>query len=134
MELITIAALSSLLAPFFTKAGETLATESVKLALEKRQDIKDSFVKLFKPDEIITLGLNEEKNPEDITALAEANPETFDAVNKKIADNGELLERLLEVIKNQSGDKPAGVTINAEKIGQVVSGDNHTFEEQTFNF
>src|SRR5215213_7097971 len=112
MEPITMTALAVILAPFFQKAGETLATESVKLALEKRQDIKEGFVNLFKRDEIITLGLNEEKSPEEVTALVKANPETAEAVTKKIEANPDLLNQLLEIIKEQSGKDSSNITFN----------------------
>ena len=83
MDPVSVTTLAAFLAPFFTKAGETLATESVKLALEKRQDIKDKFVNLFKPEEIIKLGLNDEQSPEEVTALVKANPEINEEVTKK---------------------------------------------------
>ena len=48
MEPITLTIVAILLAPFFTEAGKTLAVESVKLALEKRQDIKDKVIMRIK--------------------------------------------------------------------------------------
>ena len=131
MELVTITALAGILAPFFQKAGETLSTESVKLALEKRQDLKDSFVNLFKSDEIITLGLNEETSPEQITALVNANPETAEAVTKRIEANPDLLNQLLEIIKHQSGKDSSNITINAKNI---ATAGNVTIQNQTNNF
>jgi hypothetical protein len=131
MEPITMTALAVILAPFFQKAGETLATESVKLALEKRQDIKEGFVNLFKRDEIITLGLNDEKSPEEITALVKANPETAEAVTRKIEANPDLLNELLEIIKQQSGKDSSNITINAKNI---AAAGNVTIQNQTNNF
>ena len=131
MELVTLTALASFLAPFFTKAGETLATESVKLALEKRQDITDGFVNLFKRDEIITLGLYEDKSPEEITASVKANPEVAEAVTKKIEANPELLNQLLEIIKQQAGSEASNITINAKNI---AAAGNVTIQNQTNDF
>jgi hypothetical protein len=131
MEPITMTALAAVLAPFFSKAGETLATESVKLALEKRQDIKDGFVNLFKRDEIITLGLNEETSPEQITSLVKANPETAEAVTKRIEASPDLLNQLLEIIKQQSGNDSSNITINAKNI---AAAGNVTIQNQTNNF
>ena len=131
MEPVSIAALAVFLAPFFTKAGETLATESVKLALEKRQDIKDKFVNLFKREEIIKLGLNEEQSPEEVTALIEANPEVAGEVTKKIESNPDLLKELLEIIKQQAGKDSSNITINAKNI---AAAGNVTIENQTNTF
>ncbi|HEX8736111.1 MAG TPA: hypothetical protein VF721_12360, partial [Pyrinomonadaceae bacterium] len=103
MEPITLTALAVFLAPFFTKAGETLAVESVKLALEKKQDIKDRFLALFQRDEFISLGLNEQQSPEEVKALISAKPEVAEEVQKKFEANPDLLKELLEIIKQQAG-------------------------------
>lgn len=102
MEPVTLAILAVFLAPFFQEAGKTLAAESVKLALEKRQDIKNSLVNLFKP-EIISLGLNENQTPEEVKALLNAKPEIEDTVQQKIKSNSELLEELANVLSKHQG-------------------------------
>lgn len=100
MELTTLAVI---LAPFFTKAGETLAVESVKLALEKRQDIKDKFLGLFKGDEIISLGLNEQQSPEEVKAAIDAKPEVAGEIQKKLEANQDLLNELAKFLSKQEG-------------------------------
>ncbi|MCD9186325.1 MAG: hypothetical protein LUM44_07815 [Pyrinomonadaceae bacterium] len=103
MEVISIASLAAFLSPFFVKAGETLSTETVKLALEKRQDIKDGFVNLFKPEEIITLGLNEDRKPEEVLELVKSNSEVAKEVERKIKDNSELLNELAIILSKNEG-------------------------------
>ena len=95
--------LATILAPLFQEAGKTLAVESVKLALEKRQDIKDKFVNLFKRDEIISLGLNESQNPEEVKALIAAKPDLVEECRKKIESNPSLLDELAKVLSRQEG-------------------------------
>jgi hypothetical protein len=129
--IITTTALASFLSLLFTEGGKTLATESVKLALEKRPDIKDGFVNLFKRDEIITLGLNEEKSPEEVTALLKANPEVAGTVAKTIEGNSDLLNQLLEIIKEQSGKDSSNITINAKNI---AAAGTVTIQNQTNTF
>lgn len=102
-ETITLTALAVLLAPYLKEAGKTLATETIKLALEKRGDIKDAFVELFKPNEITTLGLNEQQTPENIKKLQQENPEITKEVQKKIEENRELLEELANFLSKQEG-------------------------------
>lgn len=102
MEPITSATLAAFLALFFQEAGKTLAVESVKLALEKRQDIKNSLANLFKP-EIISLGLNENQTSEEVKALLNAKPEIEDTVQQKIKSNSKLLEELANVLSKHQG-------------------------------
>lgn len=101
--IITTTALASFLSLLFTEGGKTLATESVKLALQNRQDIKDGFVNLFKHDEIITLGLNEEKSPEQVKELLEANPEIAQEIDQRVKDNSELLDQLAKILSKHEG-------------------------------
>jgi|GEM_PF-6949629 len=96
-------ALATLLTTVFTEAGKTLAVESVKLALEKRKDIKNSFLNLFKPEEFISLGLNENQNPEQVKALLESNTEAAKSVKSKIESNRDLLDELAKVLSQQEG-------------------------------
>lgn len=123
--------LAALLAPFFQEAGKTLAVESVKLALEKRQDIKDRFLGLFKPDEFISLGLNENQNPEQAKALIAANSEVAGKIQKRVESNPELLEELLEIIKQQAGKDSSQIIINAKNI---AAAGNVYIQNQTNNF
>jgi len=120
---ITVAAVATLLAPYFLKAGETVAVESVKLALEKREDIKDSFINLFKQEEFISLGLDEYQNPEEVKALLEAETPAAETVRQKIESNRALIDELAKVLSQQEK-----VTINAKNIGAagVVTIDNQT--------
>lgn len=129
--IITTTALASFLSLLFTEGGKTLAVEGVKLALEKRDDIKNGFVNLFKGNEIIKLGLDEEKNPEQITALLKANPEIAETVTKKVEANEDLLNQLLEIIKEQSGNNSSNITFNAKNI---AAAGNVTIQNQTNNF
>lgn len=94
MEPISTTALAAFLSLLFTEGGKALAVESVKLALKKRQDIKDGFVNLFKPEEIILLGLNEEQSPAEVSALVKANPEVVAEIDKRIEANIELVTAL----------------------------------------
>ncbi len=103
MEPISTTALAAFLSLLFTEGGKTLAVESVKLALEKRQDIKDGFVSLFKPEEIIQLRLNEEQSPEDISALVKANPKVMAEIDERINANIELVKELEKFLSKQEG-------------------------------
>jgi hypothetical protein len=102
---ITVAAVATLLAPYFLKAGETLAVESVKLALEKREDIKNSFLNLFKQEEFISLGLSENQKPEEVKALLEAETPAAETVRQKIESNRALIDELAKVLSQQEGRK-----------------------------
>lgn len=123
--------LAALLAPLFLEGSKTLAVESVKLALEKRQDIKDKFVNLFKHDEIISLGLNEPQNPEEAKALIAANSEVAEEAQKKLESHPELLKELLEIIKQQAGKDSSQIIINAKNI---AAAGNVNIQNQTNNF
>lgn len=116
MEPITLTALATLLTPFFNEAGKTLAVESVKLALEKRQGIANSFLNLFKPEEFISLGLSENQEPEQVKALLEADNEAAKSVKSKIESNRELLDELARVLS-----KHEGRTINADNYFENVN-------------
>lgn len=98
-----LTALATFLAPFFQEAGKTLTVESVKLALEKRQDIKDKFLGLFRHDEFISLGLNENQTPEEVKALVAANPEAAAEIRKKIESNQDLLDELAKILSKNEG-------------------------------
>ncbi len=102
MELITVSAVAAFLAPFFTEAGKTLAVESVKLALEKRHDIKDKIIDVFRP-EITSLNLKDTQSPEQVKALIEAKSEVKAEINKKIKMNSDLLDELTKILSKQEG-------------------------------
>ncbi len=103
MEPITLATLAVFLAPYLQEAGKTLAVETVKLALENRQDIKDKFLNLFKRDEILSLGLNEPQSTEEVKALIAAKPEAKEEIQKIIESNQDLLDELAKAISKQEG-------------------------------
>ena len=100
METITLATVLTLLAPFATEAGKTLAVETVKLALEKRKDIKDKLTEIFKP-EFISLNLNDNQSSDDVNALIEAKPDVKVTIQNKIESNSELLNELAQVLSKQ---------------------------------
>jgi hypothetical protein len=91
--------LETLLATLFTKAGETLTAETIKLALEHRKDIKDKFLNLFNRDELISLGLNENQTPEEVKALINEKPE----IKNKLDENQDLLDELAKALSKQEG-------------------------------
>lgn len=103
MESISMTGLAAFLSLLFTEGGKTLAVESVKLALEKRQDIKDGFVSLFKPEEIIQLKLNEEQSHAEVSALVEANPKVMAEIDERIKANTALVKKLEEFLSKQEG-------------------------------
>jgi hypothetical protein len=121
MEPITLTVLAMLLTPYFQKAGEKLSEKTVELALEKREDIKESFLNLFKGDEIISLDLNKREPIEQAKALLEAKPEIELEVRQKVESNQILLGKLLAIIKEQVGTESSQITINAKNIGQVIN-------------
>ena len=130
MEPITLAAVAAFVAPFFTEAGKTLAVESVKLALEKRQDIKDKIIDVFRP-ELISLNLNDNQKPEEVKALIETKPDVAAQIQNKIESNPDLLKELLEIIKRQAGKDSSQIIINAKNI---AAAGNVTIQNQTNNF
>ncbi|HEX9928976.1 MAG TPA: hypothetical protein VGB02_10620 [Pyrinomonadaceae bacterium] len=131
MEPITLTALATLLAPFFTEAGKTLAVESVKLALEKRHDIADSFLSLFKPEEFISLELNENQEPERVKALLESDNEAAAQLRQKIEAKQDLMSELRKIIESETGKNVSQVNINAKNIG---AAGNVNIENQTNTF
>lgn len=120
MDSITLGAVAAFLAPFFIEAGKTLTVESVKLALEKRQDIKDKAIEIFRP-ELTLLNLNDAQSSEEVKALIEAKPQVAAEIQKKIESNPDLLKALLEIIKQQAGGDSSQITINAKNVGQVIN-------------
>lgn len=131
MAPITLTALATLLTPFFTEAGKTLAVESVKLALEKRKDIADSFLDLFKPEEFISLGLNENQEPEQVKALLESDNEAAAKVRQKIEAKEDLMSELRKIIEAETGKNVSQVNITAKNIG---AAGNVNIENQNITF
>ncbi len=129
MEPVTLGTLATFLAPLFLEGGKTLAVESVKLALANRNDIKDKIIDVFRP-EIISLNLNEEQKPEEVRALVESKPEIAEAVRSKLEANPDLLTKLLEIIKQQTGNESSQITI----AKNIAASGNVTIHNQTNNF
>jgi Tfp pilus assembly protein PilN len=102
MEPITLTAVALFLTPFFTEAGKTLAVESVKLALEKRQDIKDKIIDVCRP-EFTSLNLNDVQSLEEVKALIEAKPDVAAKIQNKIEANSDLLDELAKILSKQEG-------------------------------
>lgn len=128
MEPITTTAVATFLGACLYKAGETLSEKTIETVFENKQELADNFKGLFR-QEIITLGLNEAATPAEITQQLEAKPEITAQALQKLTDNPKLLEDLNEQLKK----KPGGMTINAEKIGQVIK-ENYGTINQTLNF
>ncbi len=128
--ILTTEAISGFLSQIFMEGSKTLAVETVKLALEKRNDIKDKIVELLKP-EFISLNLNEAQTSETVKGLLEAKPDIAETIQKKIEANPDLLNELLEVIKQQAGNNSTQIIINAKNI---AAAGNVTIQNQTNNF
>ena len=128
MEPITTITVTAFLIACLYKAGETLSEKAIETVFENKQELADSFKGLFS-QEIITLGLNEATTPAQVIKQLEAKPEVTAQALQKLTDNPNLLEELNEQLKKE----PGGMTINAEKIGQVIK-ENYGTINQTLNF
>ncbi len=128
MEPFTTIAVATFLKVCLDKAGETFTEKMIETAFNNKQGLADSFKGLFR-QEITTLGLNEAATPAEITKQLEAKPEITVQALQKLTDNPNLLEELNEQLKKE----PGGMTINAEKIGQVIK-ENYGTINQTLNF
>jgi uncharacterized protein YneF (UPF0154 family) len=115
VEIITTTAIATFLGVCLSKAGEKFSEKAIETVFENKKDIADGFMGLFK-EEIITLGLNDSSTPADIENQLEAKPEVAVQALKKLSENPELVADLNRHLKEQFG----GMTISAEKIGQVV--------------
>ena len=127
---LTAAAITGFLALLFQESSKTLAVESVKLALEKRHDIKNKVVEFFGP-EFTLLNLSEAQTSEEVRALLEAKPNIAETIQKKVESNPDLFNELLEIIKQQAGNNSSQIIINAKNIaaaGTVI------IQNQTNNF
>ncbi len=123
---VTLICLATLLSPYFFEVGKTITAESVKLALEKREDIKNAFLNIFQPEEFISLGLSEYQKPEEVKALLEADTPTAGAIRRKIESNRALIDELAKILSQQEG-----ITITAKNI---AAAGNVTITNQTNNF
>ena len=128
MEPITTIAVAAFLKVCLDKAGETFTEKMIETAFKNKQGLADSFKGLFR-QEIITLGLNEAATPAQVIKQLEAKPEVTAQALQKLIDNPKLLEDLNEQLKKET----SGITINAEKIGQVIK-ENYGTINQTLNF
>lgn len=120
MEPISLTAIAIFLAPFFKKAGDTVAEKTIETLFEARKDLAEKFTGLFKP-EIISLGLSDTASTPEITARLETKPELKEAVTNKIASNQQLLEELVEAFRQIPRSDFEGITINAKNIGQIIN-------------
>jgi len=126
--IITTTTIAAFLGACLYKAGETLSEKTIEAVFEHKQELAHSFKGLF-TQEIITLGLNEAATATEVIQQLEAKPEITAQALQKLTDNLILLEDLNEQLKKEMG----GMTINAEKIGQVIK-ENYGTINQTLNF
>jgi hypothetical protein len=127
MEPITLTALAVFLSPYLVKAGEKIAEKTVEVLFESRKGLAEKFTGLFH-QEITTLGLNDAATMEEVTEKLEARPEVKEEVRKKLESNPDLLNELAEAAKS------AGITINAQNIGQVINNPTGPItQNNTFN-
>ncbi len=115
MEPITITAVAAFLGACLYKAGEKISEKTIENVFENKEELADRFTGLFR-DDIITLGLREATTSAEVQQQLEAKPEIATQALKKLNENPKLLEDFNEKLKEQTG----GMTINAEKIGQVI--------------
>jgi len=114
-----LTALAAFVAPFLMKAGEKVTEKTVETLFDSRKELVERFHGLFKT-EIISLGLNDsETTASEVTKRLEAKPEVKESVNKKIADNPDILNELIEAFRQMPDAEYEGITINAQKIAQI---------------
>lgn len=119
MAALALTALAAFVAPFLMKAGEKITEKTVEALFDSRKELAEKFQGLFKT-EIISLGLNNaEPTAVEVTKRLEEKPEVKESVNKKIADNQDLLDELVEAFRQMPDAEYEGITINAQKIAQV---------------
>jgi hypothetical protein len=124
MALITLATLSTFLGACLTKAGEKFNEKFIETLFEHKKDLAEGFMGLFK-QEIITLGLNDSATPEEVQTQLDANPQLTAQIQKKLAENTELVLALREQVHNF----PGGITITAKTVGQVVNKNEGTITQ-----
>ena len=99
---LTLTALGVFLAPYLEVAGKKVAEKAVEALFDSRKDLAENFRGLFH-QEIITLGLNDSATTEEVVKQLEAKPEVKAEIEKKIADNQDLLDKLAEALSKQEG-------------------------------
>lgn len=119
MEPITLTALAIFLAPYLQKAGEKVAEKTVETLFESHEKLADTFSRLFH-QEIITLGLNDSATTEEVVKQLEAKPEVKAEIEKKIADNQDLLDKLAEALSKQEGGRVIHTKTYIENAGDVT--------------
>jgi len=125
-------AINAFLLPFLQKGGEKLVEKSVELAFDSRRDLLDKFRSIFH-DEIVTLNLDQSSSEDEISSILAKRPEVLRAIESKVAQNENLLSELVEVINQSAHETGASVTINANKIGQVVNSPQSTVVQHIEN-
>lgn len=128
MEPISLATVAAFLGACLYKAGEKISEKTIETIFNNKKDIANNFTELFR-DEIITLGLSDAATPAEIQQQLEANREVATQALEKLKNNPTLLEDLNENLQKENN----GMTIHAEKIGQVVEEMRGNIT-QTFNF
>lgn len=114
MDPITLTALGVFLAPYLHKAGEKVAEKTVEALFASREELAEKFKGLFH-QEIITLGLTDSTTAEEVTQKLGGKPEIKADIDKKLADNKDLVDEL------EKAFKPMGITIIAKNIGAVIN-------------
>jgi len=115
-----IPAIAVFLSPYLHKAGEKVAEKTVETLFDLRADLADKFTGFFKP-EIISLGLSDHTSSEEVTKRLNAQPEVKGAVDKKIADNQDMLNELVNAFQQLPQQEFRGISINAKNIGSVIN-------------
>lgn len=126
--IITTISIASFLAGCLLKAGEKVSEKTIETVFEHKKELLESFSGLFK-QELITLGLSDNASLEEVQRKLETKPEIVRQALEKLKDEPELLREFNEQFRIETG----GMTINAEKIGQVIR-DNHGTINQIVNF
>lgn len=125
---VTSISLAAFLAGCLWKAGEKFSEKTIETVFEHKKELLEGFTGLFK-QEIITLGLRDNASFEEAQRELEAKPEIVRQALEKLNNTPELLKEFNEQLFVETG----GITINAEKIGQVIK-DNHGTINQIVNF
>lgn len=106
---MTTMTLVAFLSIILSEGGKTLTVEGIKLAFEKRKDIREGFINLFQPEEITQLRLNEKQEPDEILDVIKRNPDQIEELSKRIKAESELIDKLEKFLIKQEGR-----TINAK--------------------
>jgi len=120
MEPITVAAVTTFLAPYLQKAGEKVTEKAVEALFDSRKDLCERFTGLFRP-EIISLGLSDNSSTSEISTALEANPKVQTEIGKKVVNNLDLLNDMIAAFEMLPDAKVHGITINAKNVGTVIN-------------